>query len=139
MSMDDLIFNALDKIRKNSGSRKAEVIDSLQAEIKSLETNLKFRNYIRETLKDVKFHENYPNSYRKFPFEIITFLSNIGVPPEENFLIQDIIDNFDINNKVFVEFLITELILDYFPEKFLEEKVFIRKEYYKLFRLYGGF
>lgn len=137
--MDDLIFNSLDKIRKNFDSRKTEIIDSLKTEIKVLEKNQNFRNYIRETLQDVRFHENYPNSYRKFPFEIITFLSKIGVPPEDNFLIQDIIDTFDINNKVFVEFLITELIIDYFPLKFIKEKIYSRKDYYKLHRLYNGY
>jgi len=137
--MKDSISKALDKIRNEFDSPRTDVKNSLKSEIKMLENNQEFRNYIRKTLKDKKFHENFPNSYRKFPFEIITFLYNIRVPPEDNFLIQDIIETFDINNKIFVEFLITELYIYFFPKNFIEKKIFSKKVYRNLYNLYNGY
>ncbi len=139
MNVDEKVSKILVRIRKNFATRITGVIDSLTSDIHFLEENQDFRKYIKETLKDKNFHDNYPNSYRKFPFEIITFLANRGIPPEENFLILDIIDSFDIDNQIFVKFLITELIIDYFPKKFIEEKIFSKKKYYKLYRLYSGY
>lgn len=139
MNVDDKVSKILERIGKNLETRNTEVIDSLMSDIHFLEENQDFRNHIKETLKDKKFHEKFPYSYRKFPFEIITFLENRGIPPEENFFIQDIIDNLDIDNEIFVEFLIKELYIYFFPKKFIEEKIQPRKKYYRLYRLYNGY
>ncbi len=137
--MNDSISNLIDKIDDALFHNNTKIIDLLKPEVEKLEKNSEFRNYVRKTLKDNKFHKKFPYSYKKFPFSIITFLDHVGVPPEKNFLIQDIIDTFDISNKIFVKFLIKEYIIDYFPKKFIEEKVFFKEEYHSFYNLYRGF
>lgn len=72
--MKDLILKLIERIRHENDSTNPKVKVSLISMIKKLEFNQEFRNYITETLIDEEFHKDFPNSYRSFPFEIITLL-----------------------------------------------------------------
>lgn len=69
-------------------------------------------------------------------FNLITILSELDVPPEKNYMIQDIINAFDIDNEVLVNFLIKELYITSFPKDFVENELFKYKKYRKLYYLY---
>ncbi len=112
------------------------ISESFIQEIKSLEFNQEFRDYVRKKLKEKEFHDDFPFSYRSFPFHLITILSNLKVPPEKNYMIQDIINTFDIDNEVLVNFLIKEIYIYFFPKDFVEKELFKNEKYKKLYYLY---
>ena len=118
---------------------KAKVLESMKSHIVDLESNGEFRQYIKETLKSKEFHNNFPYSYRDFPFSIISYLEHIGIPAEKFFLIQDIIETFDETNDIFTEFLIKEHWIGYFPEKFIQSKILSDKKYHRLYNLTYGY
>ncbi|KKN20443.1 hypothetical protein LCGC14_0935580 [marine sediment metagenome] len=144
--MIDYIIRLNDEINKalfhiavgRSLSHNRDVIKRLKPEISRLEKDKEFRDYIRETLKDKNFHDNFPYSYRKFPFSIIAYLDHIGVPPEKNFLIQDIITTLRIENRVFIEYLIKELKMQYFPQDF-KKQILSDEQYRRLYNLTSGY
>ncbi len=113
-----------------------EYSETFIQEVKSLEFNHEFRNYIRKELQEKGFHDDFPFSYRGFPFHLITILSELDVPPEKNYMIQDIINTFDIDNEVLVNFLIKELYITSFPKDFVENELFRYEKYKKLYYLY---
>lgn len=98
--------------------------------------NTKLRRYIVDTLRDERFHKNYPNSYRKFPFVLITLFYELEVPDNENFICHDIFDNIDPNNKILTEFLITEGLITFFPNDIIQKWIFSNKKYTELYHLY---
>lgn len=98
--------------------------------------NAKLRKYIVDTLRDERFHKNYPNSYRKFPFELITLFYELEVPDNENFICHDIFDNIDPNNKILTEFLITEGLITFFPNAIIQKWIFSSRKYTELYHLY---
>lgn len=130
--LDDMISDAL-------FHNKIEVLESMKSEVIGLEADDEFRRYIRKTLRSKEFHENYPYSYRDFPFSIISYLEHTGIQPEENFLIQDIITTFDDTNEIFIEFLIKEQWIGYFPESFIQDKIHSNKKYLELYNLTFGY
>ena len=130
--LDNMISDAL-------FHNKTKVLESMKSHIVDLEFNGEFRQYIKETLGSKEFHNNFPYSYRDFPFSIISYLEHSGVQPEENFLIQDIINTFDITNEIFIEFLIKEQWIGYFPESFIQDKIHSNKKYLELYNLTFGY
>lgn len=136
--MLDYITRLRDEIEDALFHNRDVIIKKLEPEINRLEKEKEFRDYIEKTLKDRNFHDNFPYSYKKFPFPIIAYLDHIGVPPERNFLIQDIITTIRIENRVFIEFLIKEFWIQYFPQDF-KEKVLSNENYRRLYNLTYGF
>lgn len=117
---------------------KTKILESMKSDIFDLESNREFRQYIRETLRSKEFHENFPYSYRSFPFSIISYLEHVGVSAEQNFLIQDIIETFDERNEILISFLIKEHLIGYFPKMFIQSKILSNKKYLRLYNLTYG-
>jgi len=118
---------------------RTKILESMKSEVINLETNREFRHYIKATLGSKEFHNNYPYSYRDFPYSIISYLEYIGVQPEDNFLIQDIVETFDDTNEIFIEFLIKEHWIGYFPESFVQDEILSNKKYLRLYNLTYGY
>lgn len=114
------------------------IIKRLEPEVERLKNEKEFRDYIGETLRDKSFHDNFFYNSKNFPFSIIVYLGHIGVPPEENFLVQDIVAIINMENKVFIEYLIKEFLLQYFPQDF-KDKVLSNKDYRRLYNLTYGY
>ena len=129
--LDDEIFKAVFYNRD-------VLIKRLKPEVERLEKEKEFRDYIRETLLDKSFNDNSPHSYKDFPFSIMIYLDHIGVPPEENFLVQDIISIVNMENRILIKYLIKELFLQYFPQDF-KDKVLSDKDYRILYNLTNGY
>lgn len=84
------------------------------------EENSNFREYISNILYDDSFNDNFPNSYRKFPFRLITILYEMGFSEEENFLVVELTEFLSDSNKILADFLVSELYIDYFPKRIKE-------------------
>lgn len=98
--------------------------------IEWFEKNPAFLKYISDMLQYVDFNKNYPNSYRKFPFRLITILYEMGFSEEENLLVVELTEFLTVPNKILAEFLVSELYIDYFPkrirDRLLESRSVIR-------------
>ncbi len=114
------------------------IIENLKLEIERLEKEEEFREYVRGILMDKNFHDNFFYNSKNFPFPIISFLGHIGVTPEENFIVQDIVDIMTIEDKIFIEYLIKEFLLQYFPQDF-KDKILSNKDYRRLYNLTHGY
>ena len=134
MIMIEYMHRLCNAIRKARFHDRDDIIERLKPEVEQLEGEEEFRNYIRETLRDKDFHDNFFHRAKNFPFPIISYLSYVGVPPEKNFVVQDIITIINMENRAFIEYLIKEYLLKYFPQDF-KDKVLSDKEYRRLYNL----
>lgn len=138
MIMIEYMHRLCNSIRKARFHGDVDLIKRLKPGVEQLEGEEEFRDYIRETLKDKDFHDNFFYRAKNFPFPIISYLSYVGVPPGKNFLIQEIITIINMENRAFIEYLIKEYLLHYFPQNF-KDKVLSDKEYRKLYNLIHGY
>ena len=136
--MLDNLIRLIDEIDNALFKNDDDAIKKLEPEVRRLETEKEFRDYVKKTLKDKRFHENFGYSFRDFPFSIIHFLDCIGIPPEESFIVQDIISFINIEHKAFIEYLIKEYLIQYFPQEF-EDKILSDKNYLRLYNLTYGY
>jgi len=138
MIMIEYMHRLCKEISKARFHNDEDLIELLKPGVEQLEREEEFRDYIREILRDKDFHDNFFHRAKKFPFPIIGYLSDVGVPPEENFVIQDIITVITMENRVFIEHLIKEYLIQYFPQDFID-KVLSDKEYRNLYNLVYGY
>ena len=136
--MLEYIHRLCDEIDNALFHNRGDIIKRLEPEVERLRNEKEFRDYVRETLRDKSFNDNYPYSYRSFPFSIVSYLGHIGVSPEENFLVQDIVAIIRIENKAFIEYLIKELLFKHFPQDFID-KALSNKDYRRLYNLTYGY
>lgn len=136
--MLEYVHRLCDEIVEARFHNRDDWIKRLKPEVERLEGEKEFRDYIRETLRDKSFHDNFFYVSKDFPFPIISFLSLIGVPAKQNFVVQDIIAIINMENKVFIENLIKEYLLQYLPQDF-KDKVLSNKDYRRLYNLTHGY
>lgn len=132
--MIEYMHRLCNSIRKARFHDDDDLIERLKPGVKQLEEEEEFRDYIRETLRDKDFHDNFFHRAKNFSFPIISYLSYVGVTPEKNFIVQDIITIINMENRAFIEYLIEEYLLKYFPQNF-KNKVLANKEYRRLYNL----
>ncbi|MFX1237114.1 MAG: hypothetical protein ACFFAS_13600 [Promethearchaeota archaeon] len=109
--------------------------DNLEKEFKIkiykwLESNNELREFIKNSLNNKDFHKNNPNSYKKYPFYLISLGLQIGIHGKDNFFINDIIENVNHDNLIFFEYLVKELFIFDFPEEFIENIIFSKENYF---------
>ena len=136
--MIDYMRRLCKEISKARFYNDEDLIELLKPGVEQLKKEEEFRRYLRETLRDKDFHDNFFYRAKDFPFTIIGYLCHIGVPSEENFVIQDIITVITMENRVFIEHLIKEYLIQYFPQYFID-KVLSDKEYRNLYNLVYGY
>ena len=87
------------------------VIDESNFRYEWFSENHELREHISHSMH-FKFDD--PNSYRKFPFELLRIFYDMGF--SDNFLVDEIVNIIGLDNKDFVDYLKKELYLDFFPK-----------------------
>ena len=135
--MLEYIHRLCDQIRDALLYNVDVIIENLKLEIERLEKEEEFRDYVQGILRDKNFHDNFFYNSKNFPFPIISYLGHIGVPREENFIVQDIVKIITIEDRLFIEYIIKEFLLQDFPQDF-KDKILSNNDYRRLYNLTHG-